>query len=908
MPVLSLKKHLFQQFTQTPLGILRWLKQKTYAKFISMKTVLLWLGFCAFTCAAHAQVGDSRQAVAFKFSAELSGRISRSASPNRVLIACKDGTSFRHDYFADSSVHIILGYNNTLLVQIPINRLLLIANIDHNIQFVQSGDRLAKEEAALSDYDLSLNRINQLQHDFPAAAGNGITVSVKENRPDTADVDLSQRFVITPNMSATLSTHATAMSTLIAGAGNSYYTGRGVAKAAMIVPSSFAVLLPDADNWYNQHRVSVQNHSYGTGIENFYGADAAAYDASVTTNPGLLHVFSAGNMGDQAATTGTYANISGFANLTGSFKMSKNSLSVGAAEATGDIAVLSSRGPAYDGRIKPELVAFGQDGSSAAAALVAGTAGLLQQAYAERNAGRLPDAALVKAILAATASSSPTKPIDFVHGYGSLDAYRAYRVVLQQQYLTGNVSNHQSVSFPFSVPAAAKNLRICMAWTDPANSPNAATALVNDLDIRLLENNTGLAWDPWILRTNANKDSLSAAARRGRDSINNMELVTREGNAGGDYTITVSGARVTGGQSFFIAYAWDSSGSFSWTYPTSTDRLPAASSQKLRWYSADSVRSGINYTFIGQNVWMPMVADTLMAAGNGWITWQVPDTNAAVQFRATMSNGKEIFSDTVFISRSTQLSVGFACADSVLLYWNKQKSATAYRLSQLSQGYMQQAALTTDSFAIVRASTGAGKWWTVTPLFNKSPGLQATSLDYSQQGIGCYISDFTADLNNSTAVIRGQLGSLFNVQSVVLEKAVGTDLFEQVKDFGQPLTKQINYTDAPLKQGINFYRLRVRLQNGQTVFSNIESVVWLNNRAYLVFPNPLRRGQPLQVLSASLSNQYIQFYNVLGQTIYAARLPNLANSVPTNVLAAGVYYYAIINGGSILQRGKLLVQ
>ncbi|MDE3249970.1 MAG: S8 family peptidase [Bacteroidota bacterium] len=872
-----------------------------------MKTVLLWLGICATACATHAQIINSRHTLPSTFSAELRQRFLKTALPNRFLIACQDATSFKSEYAIDSTIKIIAGYGNTLLVEMPVDRLPLIAVSDHNIRFVQSGDLIAREEAALSDYDLSLNHINQLQRDYPGASGNGMVVSVKENRPDTADIDLSPRFVITPDISATLSTHATTMSTLIAGAGNSFYTGRGVAKAAQIAPSSFAVLLPDADNWYKQNHVSVQNHSYGTGIENFYGADAAAYDASVIANPSLLHVFSAGNMGNQAAPSGNYANITGYANLTGSFKMSKNSLSVGATDAKGEIEILSSRGPAYDGRIKPELVAYGQDGSSGAAALVSGTACLLQEGYAAQHAGSLPDAALVKAILVATASSPPSNPVDFMHGYGALDACRAYRATIQQQFLTGAVSNGEATSFSIAIPAVAKNLRIAIAWTDPANTANAALALVNDLDLQLASTNTGQSWNPWILRTNASEDSLAAPARRGRDSINNIELITREGPAGGNYTIMITGERVSSRQTFYVAYCWDTSGTFSWTYPANTNRLPAASSQKLRWYSSDSGLASISYRYIAQNAWTAIAADTQITAGNGWIPWQVPDTNIAVQFRASIG-AREFYSDTVIVSRNTQLNVGFACADSVLLYWNKQKEATAYRLSQLSRGYMQQALLTTDSFAIVPASAGAGKWWTVTPLFNRDAGLSAVGTDYSQQGIGCYISNFTADLYNGTAVIRGQLGSLFNVRSVVLEKAGNNGTFQQVKDFSQPLAQQISYTDAALTQGINAYRLRVLLQNGQTLYSSVESIAWLNGRSYLVFPNPVRRGQVLNLLSASLNNQVIQFYNVLGQPVYRTTLPNLANTISTNVFTAGVYYYAIFTGSSVQQRGKLVVQ
>lgn len=880
-----------------------------------MKKVWLWLylSFSINTLCAQIGEGDVASSLSLytKFSPELRERVLQRYSQgkdfngSKFLIACWDAPQFRTAYSSDTLVRILTGYGNCLQLQSTVSHLMYLAAIDSNIIFVQSGDRMAKEEAALSDYDLSLNRISFLQQSNPPLRGQGLVASVKENRPDTADIDLSTRLLMTSNAATSLSTHATVMSTLLAGAGNTYTTGKGVATAAIIAPSSFAVLLPDADNWYSQNKVSVQNHSYGTGIENFYGSDAAAYDASVITNPSLLHVFSAGNMGDQAPSSGAYINITGFANLTGSFKMSKNTLSVGATDAAGNTTTLSSRGPAYDGRIKPELVAYGQDGSSGAAALVSGTAILLQQAYADRNGGRLPDAALLKAVFAASAVGHNANPVDFAQGYGALDAYRAVGVIARQQYLAGSINAGQSKSFPLIVPANAKNLRICIAWSDPANTPNAPSALVNDLDMRLIENNSGQSWEPWILRTNPDKDSLAAPAKRGRDSINNMELVTRGSNAGGNYTITVTGKRVSGSQLFSVAYTWDSIGAFNWTYPTAADRLTAGSLQKLRWYMADSAGASLDYTFIGQNNWKALAADTILQAGTGWLQWQVPDTNAAVLIRANINN-RTIYSDTVFISRGTELKTGYACGDSVLLYWNKQKAASAYRLSQLSQGYMQQAALTTDSFATV--ATGGSKWWTVTPVFNRSSGLPAHSIDYSQQGVGCYISTFTADISNATGLIAGQLGTLYNVRSVFLEKADGNGHFQLLKDFSQPLLQQINYSDASLRQGLNYYRVRLELKDGRTIYSDIESIAWLGSHEYLVFPNPILRGQTLNVLSASLSNQYIQFYNVIGQPMYVSAMSNLANAVPTNVFTAGVYYFTIIAGGTIVHRGKLVVQ
>src|SRR5256885_12971285 len=125
------------------------------------------------------------------------------------------------------------------------------------------------------------------------------------------------------------STHASIMATLLAGAGNSSSFAKGVAFGSAISSSSFTSLLPDPDTVFNHYSISVQNHSYGTAIENYYGADAAAYDLSAVNNPSLVYVFSSGNSGSSAS-SGNYSNVQGYANLTGSFKMAKNILTVGA--------------------------------------------------------------------------------------------------------------------------------------------------------------------------------------------------------------------------------------------------------------------------------------------------------------------------------------------------------------------------------------------------------------------------------------------------------------------------------------------------------------------------------------------------------------------------------------------------
>jgi hypothetical protein len=321
--------------------------------------------------------------------------------------------------------------------------------------------RQPREELAIAAFDNSLNTINMVHNQFPQLKGNNLVVSVKENKPDTTDIDLKGRYISTPLSSALISSHASYMCTIIAGGENSYYTGGGVVPASSIISSNFASLLPDTDNDYKQHGVSVQNHSYGTGIENYYGADAAAYDASIINNPGLVHVFSSGNSGNLTS-TGPYAGINNMANLTGSFKMGKNLIIVGATDSFGTVAQLSSRGPAYDGRIKPELVAFGEDGSSGAAAHTSGTVLLLQQHYKEKHSNNLPPASLIKAVLLNSADDRGTAGPDYLSGYGSLNAWKAMQALVNEQHMAGAVAQGGMQTFSLPVPANTRQLKITL--------------------------------------------------------------------------------------------------------------------------------------------------------------------------------------------------------------------------------------------------------------------------------------------------------------------------------------------------------------------------------------------------------------------------------------------------------------
>jgi hypothetical protein len=284
-------------------------------------------------------------------------------------------------------------------------------------------------ESNVTEMELSLNKINLIHRFLPNLNGENFTIAIKENKIDSLDIDFQGR-LIRSNLTSTLfSNHAADMATIMAGGGNNSALRKGIAWKAKIMSISFSNLLPESDDFYRKNQIYLENHSYGTDIQNVYSNVALAYDASISRLSDVLHVFSSGNSGNITPTDGSFKGIANYSNLTGSFKQAKNIITVGAVDSVGKIEVKSSRGPTYDGRLKPEIVAFGQDGSSGAAALVSGVATLLQQQYSQSRNGLKPPSHLVKALLINSAEDVGTKGIDYQSGYGNINAYSASKAL-----------------------------------------------------------------------------------------------------------------------------------------------------------------------------------------------------------------------------------------------------------------------------------------------------------------------------------------------------------------------------------------------------------------------------------------------------------------------------------------------
>ncbi|RFS20612.1 T9SS C-terminal target domain-containing protein [Chitinophaga silvatica] len=746
-------------------------------------------------------------------------------------------------------------------------------------------------EIIINTSNLAANQIIYAQSKFPEITGKRIVVNVKEDLFDTTDIDLHGRFIKTGNESSSNTAHALIMATLIGGAGNSGDKGKGVATETLLSSSSYSTsLLPDDNEYYSGNLISIQNHSYGTGIENYYGPEAMAYDEQTFTSDTTLHIFSSGNIGNQTSNTGAYSGINNFANLSGTFKQAKNILVVGGTEASGTVMPLSSRGPAYDGRIKPEIVAYGEDGTSGAAAITSGVAALIQDAWTKKFANRAP-AALVKALIINSADRAYNAGPSFIAGFGTLNAAAALNTVQSNQVFQGSVRNGQVISFNVTIPQGTGELKVTLCWTDPPAAVNANTALINDLDITATTDNLQ-TWQPWVLNSFPIADSLLQNARRMRDSLNTTEQITIPDPAG-TVQINLKGTKVNSAQQFYIVYSFLPKQYFHWLNPVENIILPANQQTTIQWHSTFTGSGTISYSLDAGNSWNPIASN--VALQPELINWNVPDTLSSALIKLTLTDTSFV-SDPFIISPRPRLATGLNCEDTVLLHWNKVPGAKAYRIYLLDNHQLTNYKQVTDTNIILFKKQLPGNYLAVSPIMQDGKeGLKSYTTQYEKQGVACYVVSLLADKTTNKGVLLSlTLGSLYQLENLHWERFTSTGW----KDLGTVALNNsfhFNYNDEQLPEGIIYYRVRLTTSSGASIYSEAVSVVIFNQHSFILYPNPAYNS--ITLLNEEAKSRRVVIRDMSGRTVLQRNIEDIQETIFLQQLASGIYNFSVYENG-----------
>ncbi len=260
-------------------------------------------------------------------------------------------------------------------------------------------------------------------------------------------------------------------------------------------------------------RTHTISNSWWTGTMGTYSAKSMEVDLFCWQNKDVVMIKSCGNQGQSSQYRITEPGNS------------KSIISMGAllnGTSATSLATYSSRGPAPDGRIKPDCSAPGSSiysaqrntnnsyasmsGTSMAAPSCNGCVGLIREylrtgwyptgTKVPANAMAYVSAALLKAMILVSCDpnvGSYVIPSDYI-GWGRIDLDSvlyfaqptpdARKLILYDDTL--GLATGQYADYNFAVNDTTLPLRAAVVWTDTAAAAGANPALINDLDVRMI--------------------------------------------------------------------------------------------------------------------------------------------------------------------------------------------------------------------------------------------------------------------------------------------------------------------------------------------------------------------------------------------------------------------------------------
>jgi hypothetical protein len=558
--------------------------------------------------------------------------------------------------------------------------------------------------------------------------GSGVVIGIGDDGT-VNHTDLKGRVISMTNVN--WGTHGDMTVGIAAGVGNINPLARGLAPGATIHLSLISGYpqIQHAEEYLQNYGTIVTSTSYGESCGGYYSSSTQFIDHQVYSNAYLMHCFSAGNSSSSGCSS-IYGQIIGpdgkaYGNITGGQKAGKNVVAVGNVTFGDILSPSSSRGPAEDGRIKPDLCAIAQgslttdaddkyrfgSGTSAASPAIAGIYAVLVQAYRNLHNGQNPPSALLKGTLLNTAEDLGRPGPDYEYGWGRVNGRRALGLIEQQQYQTGLMPQGALHSHSIYVPAGTKEMRVMLYWHDPAASPLAAKALVNDLDLSLQGPNNAI-YLPHKLSTFPHIDSLTKPAYAGIDRVNNMEQVVLKNPAPGLYNARAFGHLIPQGpQAYFLVYAFIQE-ELAITYPRGGEQLSPGQNIDLFWEAVGNQSPfTLQYSINGGQNWISIASN--VAGHLRHFAWTAP-TTATSQARFRISRaGTTVTGGDFTILNTPDFHITATGSNTARIFWEPVNGAVSYDVHAMGTKFMEVIAATSGTSIDLPAPAPAGNWYSV---------------------------------------------------------------------------------------------------------------------------------------------------------------------------------------------------
>ena len=559
----------------------------------------------------------------------------------------------------------------------------------------------------------------------PGLDGSGVTVVVNDDGFVGPHIDFKGRTSQDDVLSDLTGTHGDMCAGIVGGAGNRDPSTAGMAPGAELIIRQYQGDLPDTETLHQLSGAVIFSSSYSNGCNAGYTETTQRVDQEVVDNPSILQVFSAGNEGQNDC---GYGAGPVWGTISGGHKIAKHVIATANITDTDQLVASSSRGPSADGRIKPDIAAFGNghistapdhgyltgSGTSAAAPGIAGTAALLYQAWRDQF-GNDPPSALIKALLLNTADDAGTAGPDYEYGWGTVNATRAWQQIVTEQWTSGTVDQGGTALHTLQVPPGLAEVRTMLYWMDPAGPLLAANSLVNDLDLSASDPQAAFHL-PWALSIAPDPVQLAAGAFKAEDHVNNVEQVHVMSPEAGTWSFTVSGFDVPDGpQAYFLVHTFITPGP-ELAYPLGGEHLDASDNHRFRWNSTNTMDAILpSLSLDSGQTWLPLtpLAANARSLVHNFNNITVTDALFRVQ------QGSSVSESAVFsvMRKTTPPTVVVNCPDSARISWEPVPDALGYVVHLLGDRYMDSVNVTTDTvFTVHGLSAVHEDWFAVTAM------------------------------------------------------------------------------------------------------------------------------------------------------------------------------------------------
>ena len=806
------------------------------------------------------------------------------------------------------SIEDLNEFSNSVTISIIPSNLNLFSELNY-VSYIEAIDPPSEKE---NNEGRTLHRSNVINTNFSTGRhydGSGINIMMQDDGVIGPHVDYNGR-VDQSNCSGCSTSnsndHGDHVAGTIMGAGNIDPQAAGMANGAFLyVYSSSNNNYYDVPTIYQNNDVIITSKSYSNGCNAGYTSLSQDLDEQIVLYPSLSHVFSAGNDGNSDCGYGAGSN---WGNVTGGHKQAKNVIAVANLNGIGGLASSSSRGPAADGRIKPDIAAKGtsvwstipsysygnKTGTSMSCPGIAGVMAQLYQAYKDLNGGVNPPSDLMKCILLNSADDIGNQGPDFKHGWGEVNAYRAVKLLENGNYLTDSIIHGSVNSHIIDIPNGVSQVKIMTYWHDKEANTSSLIALVNDINSSLDYLPLGVNYNPLVLDPTPNQSALNSVAVPGIDSLNNMEQIVIVNPIQGNYTLNINGFSIPyGPQKYSVTYEFITD-DIELTYPIGGEGFVPGETEILRWDASEGNTSfTLEYSTDGGSIWNTIT--TNVNADDRYYSWNIPNTITELARVRVVRGSSSDESDGNFtiVGVPQNIIVDWICPDSVYISWNTVSGASSYEVSMLGNIYMDSMTTitNTNAFFLNPNSLVTDSWFSVCAKVNGKKGRRAVAVNSQPTNNGCVappIADFSVSSSSSCS---GEI--------------TFADLSQNQPnnwswDFGDGNTSN-SQNPTHTYQGSGSYSVQLIISNNlgaDTVFyQNIMTVSY--NPAPITY-NDTSYVNPSSFILSSPSNNVKWYADTLG----SSSLYSGANFT-TPILTQNTTYYAKDFGGPTVFGGPL---